>query len=64
MPSAGELAENRTTAFAILAEELHWTPDRLGHLGAILATYVSFTHLTAPNGTRLASIIFIHSYTS
>ncbi|KAF7339844.1 Urb2 domain-containing protein [Mycena venus] len=41
-------------AFAILAEELHWTSDsdRLQQLGLILATYVSFAHLISPDDSR------------
>ncbi|KAJ6519597.1 Urb2/Npa2 family-domain-containing protein [Mycena sanguinolenta] len=52
--STEELDKNCTAAFAILAEELHWTPDsgRLQHLGVILATYVLFAHLINHN-TRL-----------
>ncbi|KAF8213299.1 Urb2/Npa2 family-domain-containing protein [Mycena galopus ATCC 62051] len=50
--SVDELDKNCATAFAILAEELHWTPDsgRLQQLGIILATYVSFAYLMGRNG--------------
>jgi hypothetical protein len=49
-----EVDNNLTAAFAILAEELHWTidSDRLQQLGVILATYVSFAHLIGPNGNH------------
>ncbi|KAJ7900109.1 Urb2/Npa2 family-domain-containing protein [Mycena olivaceomarginata] len=49
-----EVDKNLTAAFAILAEELHWTidSDRLQQLGVILATYVSFAHLIGPNGNH------------
>ncbi|KAJ7139899.1 Urb2/Npa2 family-domain-containing protein [Mycena epipterygia] len=47
-----QLDGNRTTAFAILAEELRWIPDhdRLPQLGVILATYVSLARLIGLNG--------------
>ncbi|KAJ7107656.1 Urb2/Npa2 family-domain-containing protein [Mycena crocata] len=42
---------NRTTAFAILAEELRWMiDDRLSQLDFILATYLALSRLNSPNG--------------
>ncbi|KAF7339660.1 Urb2 domain-containing protein [Mycena sanguinolenta] len=61
VPSTDELDDmNRTTAFAILAEELHWTPDndRVQHLSVVLATYVPFAHLVNPNSQARLDRLF------
>lgn len=50
--SGPSVVGKRTAAFAILAEELHWSPNehRLSQLGVILATYVSFIRSSGPDG--------------
>ncbi|KAJ7169665.1 Urb2/Npa2 family-domain-containing protein [Mycena filopes] len=58
-PSEDQLVRARIGAFAILAEELHWTLDggRLAHLEMILATYVSFTRLIGSHDQKLDQLL-------
>ncbi|KAK7064414.1 Urb2 domain-containing protein [Favolaschia claudopus] len=50
-PLAENSDGNRTAAFAVLVQELHWTPSnhRLQQLDLIVAIYVSFSQLTDAN---------------
>ncbi|KAJ7706421.1 Urb2/Npa2 family-domain-containing protein [Mycena rosella] len=60
LPQPDQLDQNRTTSFAIIAEELQWLPDhdRLPQLGLVLATYVSLARLIGPDGqTRLDQLL-------